>query len=154
MNYDKYTEQEVKTLRMASKILMTHATAKNPDLFRSSDTVADLFRFHLTGEQIESVAVLYLDIKCQGITIETISTGTINQCFCSPREICRRALHHNASCIIIGHNHPTGETTPSDEDINITKKLKIALEMFEITLLDHIIVGRSYTSLQALGLMD
>ncbi|WP_238392756.1 RadC family protein [Buttiauxella sp. 3AFRM03] len=84
---------------------------------------------------------LYLDNLNQLISFEIIHSGSINSVQISPREVARLALKLNAQAVIFAHNHPSGSPEPSRADINITARLKTALELFEIRTLDHFIVA-------------
>ncbi len=89
----------------------------------------------------ESLFLLSLNTKNGIIAIRTISIGTLNANIVHPRDVFRAAIFDNAAQIIIAHNHPSGDPTPSQEDINITKKLVETGKIIGITLLDHVIIG-------------
>lgn len=89
----------------------------------------------------EEFVVAYLDTQNHLITYEVLFTGTINKCAVYPREVVKRCLELNAASIIVGHNHPSGDTFPSNDDEEITKLIKKGLNLFNMNLLDHIIVG-------------
>ena len=100
----------------------------------------------------EHFVVLFLNIKNNLIAKETLFIGTAELAVVHPREIFSRALKHMATSIICVHNHPSGDPTPSNADILITKQLAEVGELMEIPLIDHIIIaGDDYSSLHALG---
>jgi len=100
----------------------------------------------------ENLWLLTLDTKNNITGIFTVSTGSLNASIVHPREVFKRAVLQNAASIIICHNHPSGDATPSAEDISITKRLHEAGEILGIKLLDHIIIGdNKYTSLKERG---
>ena len=100
----------------------------------------------------ENLWMITLDTKNNITGIFTVSTGSLNTSIMHPREVFKRAMLQNAASIIVCHNHPSGDSTPSTEDINITKRLYEAGEILGIKLLDHIIAGdNSYTSLKEKG---
>jgi DNA repair protein RadC len=102
----------------------------------------------------EEFWVLILNRANQVMKEQYLSKGGIAGTVVDIRLICRSALENNASGLVIGHNHPSGQVLPSEQDKTITKKLKEALKMFEIALLDHIIVGdRKYYSFSDEGLL-
>jgi DNA repair protein RadC len=102
----------------------------------------------------EEFWVLILNRANQVMKEQYLSKGGIAGTVVDIRLICRSALENNASGVVIGHNHPSGQVLPSEQDKSITKKLKEALKMFEIALLDHIIVGdRKYYSFSDEGLL-
>lgn len=102
----------------------------------------------------EHLFLISLDAKSKVISKDLISVGTINETLIHPREVFRKALAKNAVSIILVHNHPSGDTQPSQDDINVTHRiLKVSITM-GITLVDHIIVSdKSFTSLKALNLL-
>jgi len=100
----------------------------------------------------ENLWLITLDTKNNITGIFTVSTGSLNSSIVHPREVFKRAVLQNAASIIICHNHPSGDPTPSPEDINITKRIYNAGQILGIELLDHIIIGdNKYTSLKENG---
>ena len=99
----------------------------------------------------ETLHVMFLDTKCKLIKSKEITKGTIDRSMISQREIFVEALKCNAVNIVLVHNHPSGEPTPSRDDIRSTKKIKEAGDMVGIRLLDHIIIGdNKFSSLREL----
>jgi DNA repair protein RadC len=89
----------------------------------------------------EVFCCLFLDTRHRLICYEELSQGTIDGASVHPREVVRRALHHNAAAVILAHNHPSGVAEPSDADQRITRRLKQALQLMDIRVLDHLVVG-------------
>ncbi len=89
----------------------------------------------------ESFYIFTLDTKNQINGIFEVSRGSLNASIVHPREVFKRALMQNANCIMLLHNHPSGDPKPSTEDINITNRLKDAGDLLGIKVLDHIIIG-------------
>ncbi len=114
---------------------------------------ADLFAGKLAGLDAERFAALFLTTKHRVLAYEELFFGTVGSTSVHPREVVKRALHHNAAAVILGHNHPSGDTTPSAADEAITGQLKTALRLVEVEVLDHLIVGDGYTSLAERGLL-
>lgn len=148
----KITKKEKDVLREAAAIYEKLASVSK-EIFSSPEKSADLFLSRLIHEEKECFDVLFLNQDHSFISVKRLFTGTINQAGVYPREIIKEALELNAAAIIVAHNHPGGDTNPSREDINITKMLKEAASMFEIKLLDHLIIGsnNSWVSLARLG---
>jgi DNA repair protein RadC len=118
---------------------------------KSPGDAAKIFNF-LEGCQQENFWVCYLNVKNQVIKKEVIFIGTLNSSIVHPREIFRQGVKVSAASIVVCHNHPSGNPTPSQEDIEVTKRLKEAGQIMGIELLDHIIIGRgSYISLKEKG---
>ena len=102
----------------------------------------------MENEDREHFKVILLDSRNKVIGVNTVSIGTINSSLVHPREVYKPAILGNAVSIILVHNHPSGETEPSDADIEITNQLGKAGKILGIELLDHIIIGRGkYLSL-------
>ncbi len=89
----------------------------------------------------EVFACLFLDTRHRLICYEELFRGTIDGASVHPREVVRRTLQHNAAAVILAHNHPSGIAEPSDADRRITQRLKDALALIDVRLLDHIVVG-------------
>lgn len=99
----------------------------------------------------ETVLLFIFDNATHLICYTEISTGTIDRSVISPREIAQTMLLSGGVTCILVHNHPSGDTTPSKHDINITNKISDALQMLSLRLVDHLVVGRGYTSMAELG---
>ena len=113
-------------------------------------TVYSLFSF-LQLETKEHFIALHLDIKNRILCIDRVSVGTMTSSIIHPREVFKTALLSSAASLLLIHNHPSGDPTPSREDILITEKLKGAGEIMGIALLDHVIIGDGYVSLKEKG---
>jgi len=109
------------------------------------DQVKKFTELHLAHQHREVFACLFLNKKLRLIKFDILFQGTIDQTPIYPREIIRKALHHNAACLILAHNHPSGDPSPSLADIEVTDVIKAALLPFDIELTDHIIVGQPTT---------
>lgn len=118
------------------------------------DDVRDYVRLKYAELEHEIFAVIFLDNRHRVIDREDMFRGTIDGSSVYPREVAKRALHHNAAAVIFVHNHPSGNPEPSQADQRITIKLRDALALFEIRTLDHLIVGKqSVTSFSERGLI-
>lgn len=112
----------------------------------------DVFRLDKKAE--EYIYMLAFDTKCKLLGVFELSHGTVNSSIVSPREIFIRALLAGASCIVLIHNHPSGDISPSPEDINVTKRVKVSGEVIGIPLIEHIIIGNGYLSFMENGLFE
>lgn len=118
----------------------------------SSEFVGRLLLEELRDLQQEVVLGLFLNTKNEIIKKEVLFKGTLNTSVAHPREIFKAAIRYSSARIIIAHNHPSGDTAPSDADFAFTKRLKKAGEIVGIELLDHFIIGQdSYLSLKEYG---
>jgi len=105
-------------------------------------------------EKIEKFVILYLNSLNKIISYEIIATGTVNQTAVYPREVAKNALNFNAVSVILAHNHPSGNNLPSEQDKILTEKIKEALKLFDIKVLDHLIITKdSYLSFSAEGML-
>jgi len=111
-------------------------------LIESPEEVFSLVE-HLRHEMREHFVVLMLDAKNQVTRVAPLHIGTLTQSLVGPREVFREAIRDGASSIIVAHNHPSGDPTPSPEDLAVTQKLVDLGAMLDIPVLDHIIVGSS-----------
>lgn len=109
--------------------------------FTSSSSVRDWLRLQLATLDREAFTVLWLDNQHRLITHDTLFLGTINSITVHPREVVKSGLKNNAAAALLAHNHPSGEAEPSQADRLITERLKQALELVDIRLLDHLVVG-------------
>ena len=108
--------------------------------YTSPEQISQLFSF-LTTESKEYFFTLHLDGKNRILCVDCVSVGSLNQSIVHPRETYKTALLSSAAAIILVHNHPTGDPSPSSEDISITRRLKEAGDLLGIKVLDHVIVG-------------
>jgi DNA repair protein RadC len=121
---------------------------------RSPRDVAELVMEELRYLRKEHFVVLFLNTKNRVIGRETLSIGSLNASIVHPREVFRSAIARSSASIICVHNHPSGDPTPSQEDIEVTRRLAEAGRIIGIDLLDHIVIAdRSYISLKEQGLM-
>ncbi|OCG44400.1 hypothetical protein A9G28_00165 [Gilliamella sp. Fer1-1] len=110
--------------------------------FTKTKQVIDYLRLKLAQKEREHFVAMYLNNQHQLLKVETLFMGTINSVEIHPREIIKQALKHNAAAIIFAHNHPSGEAQPSNADRNINQKLIEILNIVDIRVLDHIVIGR------------
>lgn len=121
--------------------------------YTSSKATKDFLSFKLGRYDREVFAVMLLDSQHKLIDYRELFFGTINSASIHPREVVKAVLTDNAAAVIFTHNHPSGETKPSQADISITNQLKSALALIDVQVLDHVIVGSSATSMAELGLL-
>lgn len=134
----KYAELQA-VLEMSRRHLQSSLSKK--DLIRHSDDTKRFLMAQLRDLEHEVFACLYLNSKHQIICFEELFKGSLNSANIYPRELIKRALHHNAASIILAHNHPSGDPTPSQSDIQITQQLTAALDTISIDIIDHIVIG-------------
>ena len=121
--------------RHLAENLMRSDALKNPAETRRYLTA------RLRDYPYEVFACLFLDTRHRVISYEELFRGTIDGASVHPREVVRRALQHNAAAVILAHNHPSGVAEPSDADRRITTRLKDALALIDIRVLDHVVIG-------------
>ncbi len=118
---------------------------KHQDALSSPEKVSDYLRLKLIRQEREIFVVLFLDAQNRVQAQETLFEGTLTQTSVYPREVVKRALHHNAASVIFAHNHPSGIAEQSRADELITQALKKALDLVDIRVLDHFIVAGHQT---------
>lgn len=119
-----------------------HQKVMQSDIITSPESTREYVQLHFQGLQREQFACLFLDTRHRVIALETLFQGTLNAATVHPREVVKQALSLNAASLILCHNHPSGDPEPSQADIHITHRLKEALQLVEIQVLDHMIVGQ------------
>lgn len=117
------------------------ASMKAGDLLTSPDLVRSYLSAHLRHQPREVFAVLFLDNQNRLIIYEELFFGTIDGASVYPREVVRRALAHNCAAVILAHNHPSGVAEPSQADCRITQRLQAALDLIDVRVIDHMVVG-------------
>lgn len=133
---------------------MSRMEAKSALTFDNPQTVAAFYMEKMRHQKVEQLLLISLDNKRSLINEYVLSKGTINATIISPREIFVQAMRSEASSIMILHNHPSGDPTPSRQDMIATQKIKEVSDLVEIPLLDHIIIGdNKYTSFNEKGLL-
>ena len=118
---------------------------RTQDVFKSPQQVSDYLRLKLSALTQEVFMVLFLGAQNQLLASEIMFTGTLMQTSVYPREVVKRAMHHNAGAVIFAHNHPSGIAKQSSADELLTKHLKEALALVDVKVLDHIIVAGNQT---------
>lgn len=121
--------------------------------FNTIDAFIEYLKVRLSTRSSEVFAVLFLDSSLRMLAYEELFFGSITMAVVHPREVVRRCLHHNAAAVVIAHNHPSGDSTPSDADKKLTASLQATLLTMEVRIVDHIVVGKTCTSFLASGLL-
>lgn len=144
---------QVKAALELGRRLAALPAAERP-VIRCPEDVCSLLMEDLRDLDREHFLALLLNTKNQVLATETISIGTLNASMVHPRELFKIAIRRSAAAVILAHNHPSGDPTPSREDISLTKRLIEAGEILGIDVLDHIIIGDNrFTSLKSKGLI-
>ena len=133
--------------------LVREETRKGPVL-QSFQSVIDYCRATMRFEKVEQFRVFYLNRKNEMIADEEQQRGTVDQAAVYPREVVKRALELGAAALILAHNHPSGDPTPSGQDIELTRAIRQALTGVGIVVHDHVIVGKhGHSTFRGLGLI-
>lgn len=114
---------------------------------------SDFVRMRLGGLEHEEFHVVFLDSRHRVIAVEAMFRGGVDSAEIHCREVAKAALAHNAAALVLAHNHPSGNAEPSAADRAVTARLKQALALLEIRVLDHLIVGETVTSMAQRGLL-
>jgi len=135
---------EQRIIRRAMRLLEKYL--RQPcEQFLAASSAKIWLQLHLANQERETFVVLYLDNQHRLLEHETLFLGTISHTEIHPREIVKSALRHNAAAVIIAHNHPSGITEASKSDRTITSRIVAALELVEVRVLDHFIIGDGNT---------
>ena len=131
-------------VELASREIL-YTTKAEGKAFTSPTIVSQFLCMHFNKEEREVFAVIFLDSQHRLIRCTNMFYGTIDGASVYPREVVKEALRINASAVIIAHNHPSGNTTPSQADKSLTSKLIAALGLIDVRILDHFVVGANKT---------
>jgi DNA repair protein RadC len=138
--------------KMAADLQRESPVLDNPE------AIVQLLREQNLVKNVETLQVLLLNTRRRLIRVEPVSNGTIDTLLVHPREVFKAAIAANAAAVVLAHNHPSGDPTPSEADIKVTRDLIRAGQLLKIDVLDHVIIGRAtperqkdYVSLRELG---
>lgn len=133
--------------------LQTVAPHERPTI-RSPRDAADLLRFEMAALEQEHLRTIILNTKNQVLKIHTVYVGSLNMAATRVGELFREAIRLNAASIIVAHNHPSGDPTPSTEDVHVTRQIVEAGKLLSIDVLDHLVIGQQppWVSLKERGL--
>ena len=134
----KYAQLQA-VLELANRALAEQL--KENCTLNSPQAVKHYLQLLIGNKSFETFVVLFLDVKNRLIQSEELFRGSLTRASVYPREIVKRALHHNCAAVILAHNHPSGNTEPSSSDIELTNELNKALSLVDIKVLDHIVVA-------------
>lgn len=135
------TQEEATVLAQAREILLKLAGRRSSAVLSSPSLVREYLRTLLAGQEREVFVMVLLDNRHRVIASEILFAGTIDGARVYPREVVKCALRHNAAAVIFAHDHPSGVLEPSAADELITRRLKEALDLIDVRVLDHFIVG-------------
>src|SRR5438067_7160937 len=147
----------IKSAFLLAQRLSRESYAESP-LLDTADRVADMLREQNRVYTVENFQVVFLNTRRRLIGVQNISQGTLDTILVHPREVFASAISKKAAAIVLAHNHPSGDPTPSEADIKATRDLIRAGQLLKIEVLDHVIIGRAtkerprdYVSLRELG---
>jgi len=115
---------------------------QSSDVLSSPDAVVEFATVKLGGAAHEAFMVIYLNVKNRVLSYDIVNEGTVDHAVVYPRRVVEAALVNHAASLILVHNHPSGDTTPSSEDKVLTRSIFEAARTMDIRVIDHIIVGR------------
>lgn len=123
------------------RLSLVREHAERPYALRHAGDVVGLLRAFLGDDPRETFVVAYLDARHRPIAVHAATTGTAGSCPVHPREVFGPAVALSATALVVAHNHPSGDPTPSAEDRAVTERLRAAGELLGIELLDHVVIG-------------
>ncbi len=143
---------QIKAAIELGRRLVTESPEERPAVHTPAD-VADLLQYEMAALDQEELRVILLDTRNKVLHTETVYRGSVNSSQVRVAEIFKAAIRRNATNLIVVHNHPSGDPTPSPDDVAITRSIQQAGELLDIKLLDHIIIGSGrFVSLKERGL--
>ena len=146
---------KIKALQLSTQIeiakRMMQSKRSSQIFLDEAQKVWDYLYPEVRADTVEKVWVLCLDRKNKLIRAEPITSGTASSSLVHPREVFRPAIRHGASAIILAHNHPSGDPTPSSADLKVTKKILEASKAVDLSMLDHVIIGEPDSCPQSQG---
>lgn len=128
-------------LRCAQCDRIAHQRDADPVLVDSPEAAADLLLPAFVNADRERCVAAYVDTKHRVLSVVTISIGSIDHTFMSPREVFRDALLTNAAAVVLAHNHPSGDPEPSSDDMAVSRRLARSGSMIGVEVLDHLVIG-------------
>ncbi len=133
-------DEEETILRQAMAIL-ARRMKKPAAALTSPDATRDYLKLRLADLEHEVFGLIWLDNRHRVLAVEELFHGTLDGASVHPREVVKQALRHNAAAVIAYHNHPSGSVDPSPADVRITQRVKDALALIEVRVIDHLIIG-------------
>ena len=130
-------------LRVSEEKLFDKDATITSNILDSSEKVFQFLKLLIGAKSEEEFILIFLNNQNKVIAFETLAQGVANEVFVYPRKVVEKVLYYNAVAVILAHNHPSGDLTPSDFDIDFTNKIKLTLELMDIILLDHLIISNS-----------
>jgi DNA repair protein RadC len=150
-DFHEATDEEIIA---SAQTLITRRFRKDARPLTNPDLTKAFLKLHLGSLNYEIFGILHLDSRNRLIDIENLFRGTLDVSAVYPREIAQSVLAHQTSRVILYHNHPSGVPAPSEADAMITKRVKEALALFDVKVIDHLIVGETIFSFAEAGLLD
>lgn len=127
----------------ALRMSWQNLTATDEPILNNTDVLIDYCRAAMSFSEVEEFRIIFLDSKLRVMAQEVQQRGTINQVAIHPREVIKAAMAKKARAIILVHNHPSGDVTPSKADVEITMRIKEAAKAVDIELFDHLIISKN-----------
>jgi DNA repair protein RadC len=150
---DQFREAAPQDVLDRAQALITQRFRSGAPVLSAPNRTREFLRLKLGALEHEVFAVLFLDKRHRLIEYVELFRGTIDGASVHPREVVKEALARNAAALIFCHCHPSGQSSPSQADEHITMRLKSALDLVDIRVIDHIIVGETMTSFAEIGIL-
>ena len=148
-----YRMTDTETLKQADAIIRAHWAKAPTKIINAPELAIELFKYRLATLEHEEFHVAYLNNRHALIERVAMFRGTIDSASVYPREVVKHALKVNAAAVILAHNHPSGNPEPSRSDLLITDRLKEALALVDVRVLDHVIISSECLAFSQRGLL-
>jgi DNA repair protein RadC len=147
----QFQEASARQVLIEARELIEEQFRSRNVVLKTSEAIRGYLKIQLGGREHEVFAALFLDARRRLIEYVELFRGTIDVTAVYPREVVKEALERNAAAVIFAHNHPSGVADPSEQDEIITRRLRVALALVGVKVVDHLIVGESVSSLVEKG---
>lgn len=149
---NEYSQEKFWTDLISGKFaMMVKESSKGQTVSNSAEVYNILKPIFAKYDDVEVLYGIFLDAKNHVLEIRELSRGTLTSSMVYPREIVKQVIAYKAAAVILVHNHPSGDTSPSQEDIEITKRVGLIMHILGVTLHDHTIIGNGYYSMSDSG---
>ena len=156
MNHESWPAEKRYQVKLLRLTVVRDASAPDPRILSTPAAVVDLMRDLMPDDDREHLWALYLNAQNHLLEVYPVSTGTLTASLVHPREVFKPAILRAAASVIVVHTHPSGDPTPSKEDLQLTRQLAKAAELLDLRLHDHVIIGNGtgrWVSLAQQGLL-
>jgi len=149
----EFREAEPADILTRAKALISQRYRTGSPVLSNPQRTEEFLRLHVGGREYEVFGLLHLNTRNRLIAAEDLFRGTLDGASVYPREVVQSVIPHRSAAVILYHNHPSGASNPSDADQALTRRLKAALSLIDVKIVDHLIVAEKIFSFSAAGIL-